>query len=47
MRPTSKEEARADILKWALPFVDSFDDLGRCFFAGELYDEEEMTFDVE
>ena len=47
VRPTSKEETRADILKWALPFFDSFDDLVRCFFAGELYDEEEMTFDVE
>lgn len=44
VRPTSKEETRADILKWALPFFQSFEDLARCFFAGELYDEEEMTF---
>ncbi len=47
VRPTPKEETRADILKWALPFFQSFEDLARCFFAGELYDEEEMTFDVE
>ena len=47
VRPTLGEETRADILRWALPFFNKFEDLIRCFFGGELYDEDEMTFDVE
>ena len=47
IRLTTKDEARADILKWALPFFHSFEDLVRCFFADELYDEEEMIFVAE
>ena len=47
IRLTTKDEARVDILKWALPFFHSFEDLVRCFFADELYDEEEMIFVAE
>lgn len=47
VRPTLGNETRADILKWALPFFNSFEDLMRCFFAGELYDEDEMIFVTE
>ena len=47
IRLTTTDEARVDILKWALPFFHSFEDLVRCFFADELYDEEEMIFDAE
>ena len=47
VRPTLGEETRADILRWALPFFNKFEDLIRCFFGGELYDEDELTFDVE
>lgn len=44
---TSGGETRADILRWALPFFHNVEDLVRCFFGGELYDEDELTFDVE
>lgn len=44
VRPALGEETRADILRWALPFFHSFEDLVRCFFGGELYDEDEMIF---
>ena len=47
VRPTLGEETRADILRWALPFFNKFEDLVRCFFGGELYDEDELTFDIE
>ena len=47
IRLTTKDETRVDILKWALPFFHSFEDLVRCFFADELYDEEEMIFVAE
>ncbi len=47
VRPALGEETRADILRWALPFFHSFEDLVRCFFGGELYDEDELTFEVE
>ena len=44
VRLTAADETRADILQWALPFFHSFEDLARCFFAGELYDEDELIF---
>lgn len=44
IRLTAENETKADILRWALPFFHSFEDLVRCFFAGELYDEDEMIF---
>lgn len=44
VRLASADETKADILRWALPFFHSFEDLARCFFAGGLYDEEEMVF---
>ncbi len=47
VRSTSVSETKADILRWALPFFHSFEDLVRCFFAGELYDEDEMIFVAE
>ena len=47
IRPSLGEETRADILSWALPFFSRFEDLVRCFFGGELYDADELTFDVE
>lgn len=47
IRPSLGEETRADILSWALPFFNRFEDLVRCFFGGELYDADELTFDVE
>ena len=47
IRLTGENETRADILRWALPFFHSFEDLARCFFGDELYDEDELTFDVE
>ena len=47
VHPTLGEETRADILRWALPFFNKFEDLVRCFFGGELYDEDELTFDIE
>ena len=47
VRPALGEETRADILRWALPFFHSFEDLVRCYFGGELYDEDELTFDIE
>ncbi len=47
VRLTAEEETRADILQWALPFFHSFEELARCFFAGELYDEDELIFPDE
>lgn len=47
VRSTSVSETKADILRWALPFFHSFEDLVRCFFAGEIYDEDEMIFVAE
>ena len=44
IRLTAEDDTRADILQWALPFFHSFEDLVRCFFMGELYDEDELTF---
>jgi len=44
VRSTSVDETREDIVSWALPFFHCFEDLVRCFFAGELYDEDEMIF---
>lgn len=44
IRLTVENETKADILRWALPFFHSFEDLVRCFFTGELYDEDEMIF---
>ena len=47
VRPTLGSETRADILRWALPFFNKFEDLIRCFFDSELYDQDELTFDIE
>lgn len=47
VRPSLREETRTDILRWAIPFFQNFEDLARCFFVGDLYDEDELTFDVE
>ena len=44
IRPYLGDETRADILRWAIPFFNSFEDLMRCFFGGEVYDAEEMIF---
>ena len=44
IRLTTTNETKVDILKWAFPFFHSFEDLARCFFVDELYDEEEMIF---
>lgn len=47
IRPALGDETRSDILRWALPFFNNFEDLMRCFFEGEVYDEDEMVFVTE
>ncbi|MBD5169605.1 MAG: hypothetical protein HDT20_05755 [Oscillibacter sp.] len=44
IRLTAENVTRVDIMRWALPFFHSFEDLVRCFFTGEIYDEDEMIF---
>lgn len=44
VRPYLGDETKADILRWAIPFFNTIEDLLRCFFEGELYDTEEMIF---
>lgn len=44
IRLKDARETKEAIIKWALPFFASFHDLTRCFFAGEIYDEDEQIF---